>query len=283
MSFKFDEKERGRTNPHYNLSPEIFGLILDSSLKYSAGIYLQETDSLEQAQIQKMEFIARELDLKGGEEVLDVGCGWGSLTLFLASRFGCRVTGVTPAKEQASYILKKAEERKLTDLIEVKVAYMQETSFPNARFDAIALVCSTTHMIHKRQALSEYHRLCRPKAKIYLSESCFRSKKIREEFDARPASDFIRDSIFGWGEMLPLSAYVEFLEDAGFSICSVNDLTGHYARTINDWQANLLKNKDALEKLKAGIIEKFLKYFEIANAAWGYTAKHYGLSAAKRR
>jgi cyclopropane-fatty-acyl-phospholipid synthase len=93
----------------------------------------------------------------------------------------------------------------------------------------------------------------------------------------------VRDQIFGWGELIPLSAYVEHLEEAGFSLRGLTDLTSHYARTIDAWQQNVQRNRDALEDLQPGVTEQLLRYFEISNAAWGFSTKQYAVVACKCR
>ncbi len=280
---KLLDGERGRTNQHYDLSPQVFRLFLDPSLKYSSALYLHDADSLEQAQRRKMEFIAAQLGLEGGEYILDIGCGWGSLICLLAERYSCRAVGVTPSPQQAAYIRDKAERLGLSERIRVEVTHFQETSFPRSSFDAIALVGSIVHMMDKRGALAECYRLCRQRGRVYLSETCFRNRVMCQEFAERPGTAFVRDRIFGWGELLPLSTYIAWLEDAGFSLCSLTDLTAHYARTIEAWRENVLRSRQTLEALQPGIVEDLLRYFDIANAGWGYTTKQYAVVAARTR
>ena len=94
---------------------------------------------------------------------------------------------------------------------------------------------------------------------------------------------FVRDEIFGWGDMRPLSDLVRAAEDAGFSVVSVDDLTDDYRRTIDDWHANVLARADAIDAIQPGMSATLAHYLEIANAGWGYTTKHYALTAANVR
>ena len=76
------------TNQHYDLDPELFGLFLDPLLKYSSALYESPGDTLAVAQERKLRFVAGRLGIAGGERLLDVGCGWGSLVLFMAREYG---------------------------------------------------------------------------------------------------------------------------------------------------------------------------------------------------
>jgi cyclopropane-fatty-acyl-phospholipid synthase len=275
--------ERERTNQHYDLSPQVFTLFLDPSLKYSSGLYGEATDSLAQAQFRKMEFIARQLGLKGEDRVLDIGCGWGGLLFYLAEHLGCRTVGVTPSPQQAAYIREKSERLGLGDRIRVELAPFQQLALPGRAFEAITLVGSIVHMRDKPGVLAECYRLCAPRGRVYLSETCFRNRAKCRQFGERAGTRFVRETIFGWGELLPLSVYCEYLEDAGFSFLGLTDLTRHYSRTIEDWRRNVLRNREALEDLHPGIVEPLLQYFEIANAGWGYTTKQYAIVAGRSR
>jgi cyclopropane-fatty-acyl-phospholipid synthase len=279
---RLSEVER-QTKQHYDLDPRIFALVLDQTLKYSPGIYRQETDTLDQAQRQKLEFIAQQLGLRGGERVLDIGCGWGSLTCFLAERYGCQVVGVTPSLPQASFIRRRAGELGVADRVAVEVAHFQETALPARSFDAIALVGSINHIADSGGVLAECHRLCRFRGRLYLSSTCFRNREKRKEFYDRPGTAFVREGIFGWGDTVPVSELIADLEDAGFSLVGLADLTAHYARTVADWRRNAERNRAALEAIEPGVVDRFLAYFDIANAGWGYTMKQYAVVAARQR
>lgn len=277
------EEEKGRTNQHYDQDPAIFSLFLDENMKYSAGLFLTEGDDLDRAQMQKMAFVADQLGLHGGERVLDIGCGWGALVCFLAEHRGCDVTGVTPSPRQAEHIAARARARGIADRVHIEVGHFQELDLPARSFDGITLLGSIVHMRDKPGVLAECFRLCKRRARVYLSESCFRNAAITREFAERPGTQFVRDSIFGWGELLPVSHYVQCMEDAGFSLVGLTDLTADYGKTIEHWRANALANRDRLDAIEAGLTDKLVHYFDISNAGWGYTSKHYALVSARSR
>ena len=118
---------------------------------------------------------------------------------------------------------------------------------------------------------------------LYVSESCFRNADMHTRFDKRDGSEFVRNAIFGWGDMRPLSDLVRGAEDAGFTITAVDDLTAHYHRTIEDWIGNVRARAAEIEDIQPGMAEQLRHYLEVANAGWGFTTKHYALTCVKSR
>jgi cyclopropane-fatty-acyl-phospholipid synthase len=83
--------------------------------------------------------------------------------------------------------------------------------------------------------------------------------------------------------MVPLSTLVTAIEDVGFSLSGLTDLTAHYQRTIEDWQKKAVANRATIEQVSPGSYQPLIKYLQTANAGWGYTTKHYAISATKSR
>ncbi|MEU8782749.1 class I SAM-dependent methyltransferase [Streptomyces sp. NPDC048637] len=271
------------TNQHYDLDPEIFARFLDPLRKYSSGLFRTDADTLELAQRQKLSFVAEQLGLTGGERLLDVGCGWGALLLFMAEEYRCRTVGISPAPRQHAYIRGRVAERRLDGLVRTETASF-ETYEPEAgAFDAVTLLGSVVHMDGLDTVFAKIRRALRRGGTLYLSESCFRSEAVRRTFDQRPGTDFIRNSVFGSGDLRPLSELIAAAEGAGFSLRAVHDLTTDYHRTIELWSENVRAAAGELDDLDAGLTEQLLRYLEIANAGWGYTTKHYALVCRKSR
>ncbi|MEU5695117.1 class I SAM-dependent methyltransferase [Actinosynnema sp. NPDC020468] len=271
------------TNQHYDQDPDVFARFLDPLRKYSSGLFESPDDTLEQAQRNKLAFVARELDLSGGERVLDVGCGWGALITFMAAEYGCRTVGISPAARQHDYIAKRVEELGLGELVRTEVASFETYQPDEGGYDAVTLLGSIVHMANPRAVFTKARKALRRGGRLYVSESCFRNQALRESFDTRPGTEFVRSSIFGSGDLRPLSELVEAAEDAGFSIKAVHDLTDHYKRTIEHWSENLRAVHEPLNELSTGLGDQLLHYLDIANAGWGYTTKHYALVCANSR
>jgi len=271
------------TNQHYDLDPEIFGRFLDPTRKYSSGLYREDSDDLATAQEQKLAFVAERLQIGSGSRVLDIGCGWGALTLHLAGRHRCPVTGVTPAPRQREHVLATARAQGVADRVTVHRGTFEAFEAPRAGFDAAAALGSVIHMPDLTAVLTRTRRLLRRGARFYLSESCFRNDAVRAEFDARPGTEFVRHSIFGNGRLRPLSELVAAAESAGFAVEAVDDLTDHYRRTIEAWIANVEASAAELDALENGMAGRLTHYLRIANAGWGFTTKHYGLTLKAAR
>ncbi len=271
------------TNQHYDLDPDIFGAFLDPLRKYSSALYLSEDDTLAQAQEHKLRFVAGRLDLQGGERVLDIGCGWGSLILFFAREFGCDVMGVSPAPRQHEYIAERATELGVADRVRTQVGHFEQMELAPRSFDAVSMLGSIVHMPDLDTVFGKAKAVLRKGGHLYVSESCFRNTQAYKAFDTREGTDFVRDAIFGWGDMRPLSELVAGAERAGFSVIAVDDLTEHYWRTIEAWIANVDQAADELDAREPGLAAKLRRYLEVANAGWGYTTKHYALTCRNSR
>ncbi|GAA5061547.1 SAM-dependent methyltransferase [Nocardia callitridis] len=271
------------TNQHYDLDPELFGEFLDPLRKYSSALYHADTDTLEQAQRQKLRFVADRLAVRGGERLLDIGCGWGSLVVFMAEEFGCTTLGVSPAPRQHEYIALRAATAGVADLVRTEVGHFEHMTLPERHFDAVTMLGSIVHMPDPVAVLRRARAALRRGGHLYLSESCFRNAAARTAFDANDGTEFVREDIFGWGDLRPLSELVAAAEDAGFSIIAVDDLTEHYRRTIEDWIGNVDAAAERIDTHGTGMADKLRHYLEVANAGWGYTTKHYALTCRRAR
>jgi cyclopropane-fatty-acyl-phospholipid synthase len=276
------EQASAATNLHYDREPEYFAAFLDKRMKYSSALYADTSTSLEDAQTAKLRFVARELGVTRGGRLLDIGCGWGSLTLFMAKEYGVEVTGITPSGRQSEYIRARAEELGVTDLVDVRVGSFTSTK-TEGRHDFATMLGSIVHMPDRTAVLAKTYAALRKGGRLYLSESCFRNAAIYAEFKARPGTRHVAESIFGFGDMVPLSTLVAAAEDAGFSLVGLTDLTAHYHRTIEEWERRAVANRDRLEEIAPGQFDALVKYFQTANVGWGYTTKHYALIAERSR
>lgn len=274
------EHAREATNTHYELPPEYFAAFLDRRMKYSSGLYRGESMSLDDAQTAKVRFVGEQLQLQTGSELLDIGCGWGSFTLFAAEELGCNVTAITPAASQAEHIRRQAVDRGISDRVRVLVGAFTELTV-DGRYDGVSMLGSIIHMPDQRQVLTDARQLLRPGGRLYLSESCFRSEEMYAEFQSRPGTVHVMETTFGFADMVPLSRLVAAAESAGFSLTGLTDLTDDYYRTIEAWIDNARHNRDTVDRY--GNSEELLRYLEVANAGWGFTSKHYALVAARRR
>lgn len=270
------------TNVHYEQPAELFEAFLGRHMKYTCALFSGQDDSLDDAQEAYLRVIARQLGLSGGEQVLDVGCGWGSLSLFLAGQLGCHVVAVTPSRVQAGYVQRRAAEAGAGHLVRVEIGPFQTVALPARSFDAVAMVEVIEHLPEHRQPLDKAYRLLRLGGRLFLSASCYRSRADKEEFESRPASMHAL-SLYGFTAMSPLSQLLSELEDAGFSIAGLIDTTAHYGPTMDRWHQSIEQNRDLMEAVRPGFADELVRYLDTARASFGYTAKHYAVTAVRSR
>lgn len=222
-------RDRAAIAHHYDLSNEFYSLILDESMAYSSAYYASADLSLAEAQRAKLDLICRKLHLRPGMRLLDVGCGWGSLSLHAAEHYGAQVLGVTISAQQHEFIGKRIAERGLTDRVEVRVQDYREVA--EEPFDAVSSIEMGEHVGEHNYPVyagSLFQHLL-PTGRLLLQQMSRRS-------DAAPGGGpFIESYIAPDMHMRPLSETLGFLERAGFEIRNVQALREHYVRTVDAW------------------------------------------------
>jgi cyclopropane-fatty-acyl-phospholipid synthase len=222
-------RDRAAIAHHYDLSNEFYSLILDESMAYSSGYYQDADTTLVQAQKAKLDLICRKLGLEPGMRLLDVGCGWGSLSLHAAEHYGVQVLGVTISAQQHEFITKRIAERNLSDRVEVRVQDYRAVR-ENA-FDAVSSIEMGEHVGEHNYPVyvqTLYSHL-KPTGRLLLQQMSRRS-------DAAPGGGaFIENYIAPDMHMRPMHETLGFLERAGFEIREVQALREHYVRTVDDW------------------------------------------------
>ncbi len=221
---------------HYDVSNEFFSLFLDESMTYSCAIFSRGAETLEAAQEEKLETVARKLELKEGDRVLDVGCGWGSFPLWAAKRHGARVVGITLSAPQAERARRRAEEAGVADRVEIRV--MDYRDLTGERFDAIASIGMVEHV--GAAQIDVYARalagLLEPGGRL-LNHGIARLRHTDPE-----AGPFSERYVFPDAEPLHLSRVLLALERAGFVTRHVEEFGADYAETLRHWAKRLDEN-----------------------------------------
>jgi cyclopropane-fatty-acyl-phospholipid synthase len=271
------------TNRHYDLPPEVFAAFLGKRMKYTCGLYHETTTSLDQAQEEKLHFIAERLDVQPGQRVLDIGIGWGSLAFFLAEEYGCEVVGITPSAMQAQFVREAALDSGYDKQVEVREISVYDMEAVTTAFDAVAMVGVIEHMPDHNKALDVAARALRRDGRLYVSASCYRSRTQQMEYAGRASSKHVAETIFGYANLRPISELVAAVENTGLSLVGLTDLTSHYHQTIEDWLVGVRACQTIIDALEPGLSTELTRYLETTNAAWGYTTKHYALTAIRSR
>ena len=242
---------------HYDLDAGLFELFLDEDRQYSCAYFESPDDSIEQAQQNKKRHIAAKLLLQPGAEVLDIGCGWGGLGLYLAETSEARVTGITLSEEQLKIARGRAERRGLTDRVEFRLDdYRSVTGV----FDRIVSVGMFEHVGTRNYAT--YFRkaaaLLEPETGVMLLHSIGRDKP------AHYNQPFIEKYIFPGGYIPALSEVLPAAEQAGLLVTDIEILPMHYAWTLRAWRERFMSNRARAVELYD---ERFCRMWEFYLAA----------------
>ena len=231
-------RDRGVVRHHYDVSNRFYELVLGPTMVYSCAYFASPDDTLEAAQEHKLDLICRKLRLAEGDRLLDIGCGWGSLVIHAAQRYGVRAVGVTLSEPQAQLARSRAERLGVQDRVEICVQdYREITDGP---FDKIASVGMYEHV--GRDQLGVYATavmaLLRPGG-LFLNHGITRLLPHAPEPD-----EFITRYVFPDGALHPVADVVAAMQAAGLEVRDVESLREHYALTLRRWVANLADHRD---------------------------------------
>jgi cyclopropane-fatty-acyl-phospholipid synthase len=236
-------RDRSSIAYHYDQPVEFFRPWLGPTLVYSCAYFHSEDDSLDQAQMQKLDLICRKLRLKPGERFLDFGCGWGSLVLHAAGSYNAEVCGITLSATQARVAAQRVEDAGLGDRCKVLLEDYRQFGKGEHTFDKMASVGMYEHVGLKN--LPVYFgiawRMLRP-------GGCFLNHGIARSARSAPrgSDSFIGRYVFPDGELVTLTEAIEAAEAAGFEVRDVENLREHYAITLRRWVDGLQRNRDRL-------------------------------------
>jgi cyclopropane-fatty-acyl-phospholipid synthase len=224
---------------HYDVGNDFYRLVLGPTLVYSCAVWDSPGTGLDAAQEAKLDLVCRKLALRPGVRLLDVGCGWGSLALHAAQRYGADVVGVTISTEQAALARERVAAAGLADRVEIRVQDYRDV--PDGPFDAISSIGMAEHVGAGGMPayVATLRDLLRPGGRL-LNHAI-----AQNEGDPRSRNTFITRFVFPDGELLRLGDTVAALEAGGLEVLDVEALRRHYALTLRAWLERLEKNWDA--------------------------------------
>ncbi|MEY2591317.1 MAG: cyclopropane-fatty-acyl-phospholipid synthase [Acidimicrobiaceae bacterium] len=230
---------------HYDVGNDFYRIILGPSLTYSCAVFEHDGATLEAAQAAKYELICGKLGLADGMRLLDVGCGWGSMLLHAADRYGVDAVGVTLAHEQAGMAKKRIAEQGVANQVEVRL--QDERDVNDGPYDAISSIGMFEHVGEGR--LAEYFEhlfaLLRPGGRL-LNHGISRPPGEKPRLQR---AGFVDRYVFPDGELHEVGRVVSVMQTAGFEVRHVESLREHYARTLRCWSANLEASWDEAVQL----------------------------------
>jgi cyclopropane-fatty-acyl-phospholipid synthase len=226
-------RDRQAISHHYDLSNEFYSLILDPAMAYSCAYYRDDpAQTLGSAQRAKLDLVCRKLGLGPGRTLLDVGCGWGSLSLHAVEHFGAHVTGVTISEEQKKLIDRRIAERGLADRVEIRLQDYREVA-ERDHFDAVGSLEMGEHVGERNYPtyVEVLRRAVRPGGRVLVQQM---SRTGRHPGGGPFIESFIAPDM----HMRPVGESVSHLEAGGLEVRDVQGLREHYVRTVAGWLEN---------------------------------------------
>lgn len=235
-------RDREAIAHHYDLSNEFYGLVLDPRMAYSCAYFTDPDQSLEQAQVAKLDLVCRKLGLRPGDRLLDVGCGWGSLSIHAAQAYGARVSGITLSAQQAAFVRDRVHALGLTDLVTVHLLDYRELQ--GEPFDAVASLEMGEHVGQSNYLLygETLRRMVVPGGRVLVQQ-------MSRGAEHPGGGAFIEAYIAPDMHMRPVGETVALLEKAGLEVRDVHALREHYVWTVKAWYETFEKRWDEVVAL----------------------------------
>lgn len=263
-------RARENIHAHYDLGNELYTLFLDKNMLYSSALYLGTDDSLEAAQINKMERLCQQLDLMATDNVLEIGTGWGAMAIYMATNYGCHVTTTTISDEQYNYVEKKITELGLGDKITL---LKQDYRLLQGQYDKIVSI----EMIEAvgKQYLDSYieksQELLVPGGRFAIQAITIADQ--RYDYYSNNV-DFIQKYIFPGGFLPSITRLLNATtQKSDLVLRDLADMGLDYARTLAEWRARFIDNAGQLDRSKYD--EKFYRLwlFYLCYCEAGFRAK----------
>ncbi|MBW7968217.1 cyclopropane-fatty-acyl-phospholipid synthase family protein [Bradyrhizobium sp. BR 10289] len=255
---QFNPRPRSRKNVahHYDLDARLYSLFLDADKQYSCAYFETPDATLDDAQLAKKRHIAAKLRLQHGQRVLDIGSGWGGLSLYLAEIAGADVTGVTLSTEQLQVANARAAEKGLTGSVKFKLQDYRDIDGP---FDRIVSVGMFEHV--GERFYDTYFQRC---AELLSEDGVMLLHSIGRSQGPDSTNPWIAKYIFPGGYIPALSEVLPAIERAGLLVCDIEILRLHYAETLKAWRERFMARREDAVQLYD---ERFARMWEFYLAA----------------
>ena len=242
---------------HYDLGNDLFEQFLDPTMMYSAAMFLRGDDSLQQAQLNKLQRICEKLALQPSDHLLEIGTGWGSMAIYAASQYGCRVTTTTLSREQYAYTERRIREQGLEDRVTLLLEDYRDLVGQYDKLVSIEMIEAVGHRFLPTY-FEQCARLLKPEGLMLLQAITIRDQRYEQ---ARQSVDFIQRYIFPGGALPSMHKMLEVISrHTDLNLHHMEDFGLHYARTLRLWRENLSQARQRLEQL--GYDDYFYRLWE---------------------
>jgi len=255
---QFNPRRRSRQNVahHYDLDGRLYSLFLDADRQYSCAYFEYPEQSLDDAQLAKKRHLAAKLLMQPGRRVLDIGCGWGGLGLYLAEITGADVTGITLSEEQYAVANGRAAERGLSDQARFELQDYRDVPGP---FDRIVSVGMFEHV-----GVNHYEIFFRKCAELLADDGVMVLHSICRSEGPNVTNPWIAKYVFPGGYIPSLSEVVPLIEKSGLLVTDIEILRLHYAETLKHWRQRFLAHREEVERIYD---RRFVRMWEFYLAA----------------
>jgi cyclopropane-fatty-acyl-phospholipid synthase len=262
-NFNLPGKARKNVEHHYDIGGDkgekLYDIFLDTKHRqYSCAYWKENTKTLEEAQQNKIDHIIKKLNIKSGQKILEVGCGWGGMAFEISRQKGCEVKGISLSKNQINYCKEKAKELNLDNQVSFELADYREVK---GEYDRIYSVGMFEHVGKKF-----YNVFFKSINNLLKSDGLFLLHTIGVVDKPTPPNKFINKYIFPGGVCPTLSQIVKPIEKTGLIVADTETLIRHYDKTLLSWLNRFLEKKDLVKDM---FDEKFVKMwsFYLASCA----------------
>ncbi|MGF6780847.1 class I SAM-dependent methyltransferase [Paraburkholderia sp. GAS334] len=231
---------------HYDVSNEFYRLWLDKQMVYSCGYFENGDESLDEAQVKKIDHILSKIRLQPGQTLLDIGCGWGALVIRAAQRFQARCVGITLSEKQYEFARQRVKDANLSDLVEIR---LQDYRDVTGSFDRITSVGMFEHV-----GLSNLEGYFSTMSALLADDGVAMNHGITStdpDNDDSPlgGGSFIDQYVFPAGELPHLSFALIEMQAGGLEALDVENLRRHYVKTLDNWTERFEANTEFIRKM----------------------------------
>ena len=260
---------------HYDVGNGFYQLFLDERMIYTCAYFTDWSNSLDQAQLDKLDIICRKLRLQPGERFLDIGCGWGGLVCYAAENFGVEAHGVTLSRQQSDYAKAEIERRGLTSRVRVELKDYQDLT---GQFDKIASI-GMYEGIGVANYEAYFKKICQllDDRGIFLNHGITRraKRKIENFGKISPGKRVILKYIFPGSELDHIGHTLQVMESCGFEVHDVEGLRLHYARTLRLWHDRLAaRREEAIELVGPELYRIWIAYLAGVTGGFAHGPQH---------
>ena len=251
-NYNLPGRSKKNVKHHYDIGEELYDLFLDKKHRqYSCAYFTKDNESLEDAQQNKINHIIKKLNLKPGNKVLDIGCGWGGMAFEIARQSQCEVTGISLSENQIKYCKEKSKELNLDNQVSFELLDYRSV---NSKFDRIVSVGAFEHFGKK------FYKTFFKKIKSIMNDDgvCL-LHTIGSVDKPGPIQPFIQKYIFPGGIVPSLSEIITPIEKTGLVLSDCETLIHHYDKTLKAWLERFMENK---EKAKYLYNKEFVRMWE---------------------